>query len=132
MQAVIYFQILNDTHYTYEKPIVNALKQQFPELVNFDFDTQSDKTMVGYAVDLLEKSEKAIVIIEATDGSANGIIMFMEKIAIYKNKCMVLLVGQHPLVQKMLTPLDANQVIQADQEDTFMQKLTQFLSAKPL
>lgn len=132
MQAAIYFQILNDTAYTYEKPVVNALKQQFPALVTFDFDTQSDRTMVGYAMDLLEKSEKAIVIIEATDGPADGVIMFMEKIAMNKNKCMVLLVGQHPLVQKMLTLLEANQVIHAEQDGAYMQKVIQFLSAEPL
>jgi hypothetical protein len=115
MQAAIYLQILDDTgSYAYEKPILNEIKQSFPQLLIYDFDTRSDSLVVGCAVDLLEKSDKALVIIEASDGSASGLVIFLEKIIACKDKCMVLLYGRNNLVERMLHLLDEDSMRQMD------------------
>jgi nucleoside-triphosphatase THEP1 len=132
MQAAIYFQIVSGTAYTYEKPVLSRLKQLVPELVVFDFDTQSDGLMARYAIELLEKAEKAVVILELQEAQATGLITFLEKVIACQNKCMVLLYGRHPLVQKMLKLLSTDRLIEADRDDKFMQKAVQFLSAGQL
>jgi hypothetical protein len=115
MQAAIYLQILDDTgSYTYEKPVLNRLKQYFPQLLIYDFDTRSDSLVAGYAVDLLEKSDKTLIIIDASNGPASGLVIFLEKIIACKDTCMVLLYGRNNLVERMLYILDEDKIRQAD------------------
>jgi hypothetical protein len=131
MQAAIYIQIINDIgSYTYNKPILNQLKHHFPQLVVFDFDTQSESFVAGYAADLLEKAAKVLIIIEASEGPPSGLINFMEKIIACKDKCMVLVYGHNSLVERMLKLLDKENFVHAEIDTHFTELAIRFLSVR--
>lgn len=112
----------------YEKPILSKLKVYFPELVIYDFDTQSDRLVAGYAMELLEKADSVVVMIEVNEGPATGLISFLEKVIGCKNKCMVQLYGHNPLAERMLKLIDKDKLKHGDIDDDFLQQAIQFLS----
>jgi hypothetical protein len=114
MQAAIYIQLLDHTGYTYEKPLLPQLKQRLPELILYDFDTQSDRLVIGYGMELLEKADKVVVFIEANESSASVLIAFLEKLLAYQQKCMVVLYGKNHLVDRMLKLLHKDRLVEAD------------------
>jgi hypothetical protein len=130
MQAAIYFQILDKADSSYEKPVLDQLKQLFPELILFDFDSQSDMLVVGYATKLLFKAEKAVIMIEASEGPTSGVMAFMEKIIANKSKCLVLLYGKNDLVERMLKLIDSHVFKYAQVDHTSVEKAIDFLSAR--
>jgi hypothetical protein len=132
MQTAIFFQTLSEAdNYPYEQPLLTQLKQHFPHLVLFDFDTQSDRLLAGYANDLLEKADKALIVLEVSNGPAPGLITFLEKIITHKEKCLVLLSGKNDLAERMLTLLDKDKFLHTCENAVFVEKAAAFLSPGP-
>ncbi len=126
MQAVIYVELTEELRYSYNKPLLQEINRRFPKVVLFDFDNHSDRLVVGYAIDLLEKADKAVVIIEATETSVFNIVGFLEKVLDYKDKSLVIVNGQHAIVNRMVSLLEEN-LLQDLPLPTQLEYITHFL-----
>jgi hypothetical protein len=88
--------------------------------------------LAGYANDLLEKADKAVIILEVSNGPATGLIAFLETIITHKNKCLVLLSGKNDLAERMLSLLDKDNFFYTCKSSVFVEKAVAFLSPEPM
>lgn len=106
MQTAIYIEISDILNFSYEKPILQFVKTHFPEVIIYDLDSQSDSSIVRYATELLDKADKAVICIQASEAKTGVLLSFFEKMINCKHKCFVWFNGQNTLVEKMLSIFD--------------------------
>lgn len=102
MQAVIYVEIANEMSFSYEKPILNFIKANYPHITLYDFDNHSDAMMIRYAIELLAQTDQVLIIIEAKESPANQLISFFEKLIQFPHMYKVLFNGSNMLAERML------------------------------
>ena len=102
MKVLIHIELIEEPSVNYEKEILSWAKKNIKDLVSFDLDNFSDQYMFSYAMELIEKEEKIIVIVDVKGHTQAGKLMGMaEKIIKQKNKCMVIMNGENALLEKM-------------------------------
>lgn len=103
MQVLIHIEVANEFSGSYQKPIISWAKEQFPNLVTFDFDNFSEPSIMDYGIDLLKQAEQVIVIIDAdTEDKAGSLVKFMNKLTKEKDKSqLVVLNGNNQVLEKM-------------------------------
>lgn len=109
MKALIYIELTETVNYTYEKELLLAIKKKYPDIVTFDLDNHSDSFMFDYAIELLEKSEKVIIVIESkNDLSSSKILLLSENALKYKDKCLAIVNGESKMLNKIFSQLKNN------------------------
>src|SRR5436190_23416675 len=102
MTVLIYIEITESPSEIYEKPFLNWLRNTYPDLTVFDFDNHSDPSLFAYAKQVIEKEEKIILVIDSERSiPAPYILPIMEKIVKHKEKCFLLLKGEHESIERM-------------------------------
>ncbi|MBO9699848.1 MAG: hypothetical protein J7604_06525 [Sporocytophaga sp.] len=109
MNTIIFFSISSGQDFQYENTLLTSLKEQFSSAAFFDFDNYSDTILYGYFSKILEENKKehknTLVIIQALDNTSKGVIPFCETLLRSKEHLSVSLIGEHAIVEKMLTTL---------------------------
>lgn len=102
MYSVIYIEVTEETSFKYTKPILDWVKSNFTDVVPFDLDNRSDNFMTDYALDLVDKSEKSILIYELTENNKiSNLSAFMLGLTKYKKKIMFLYSGKNAAIEKL-------------------------------
>lgn len=107
--CLILIQINKEPYAAFEKPVLEEIKEQLPELVTFDFDNFSEETIRQYALDLLKQSRQVAVLVEAhvAEGPHTGLVSFFNNIMQQKHP-RLLMVQEGPLpaqLEKMMKAL---------------------------
>jgi hypothetical protein len=106
MKVLIYIELLNEPSVSYDKEMISWAKENISGLVSFDLDNFSDQYMFKYALELIEKEEKIVIIIDAKEQAQAGkTIGVVEKIIQNKEKCLVMLNGKNAMLERMLGTL---------------------------
>jgi hypothetical protein len=109
MKALIYIEITETIDYFYEKEVLVHVKNKYPDIVTFDLDNHSDALMVDYAIELLEKSDKSIIIVESKNNfSSSKILLLSEKILKHQDKCLLILNGENKNLNKIFSQIKNN------------------------
>jgi hypothetical protein len=109
MKVLIYLELLEEPSVNYEKEIISWGKENIKSLISFDLDNFSDQYMFKYAIELIEKEEKIVVVVDIKGQAQAGKLMgLVEKIIKYKNKCLVLMNGENVMLEKMFSLLGHN------------------------
>ena len=126
MQAFLYIEITAAT--TYRKPLPEQVKQELPEVAVLDIDAQSDDLLQHYALRLLHESDKAVVCIKA-DAATNELgkaMPLLEELFQEKAGRLILLLGEHPRLQRMFRARPLVQFKQVEEQDA-LKEVKQFL-----
>ncbi|GHA66763.1 hypothetical protein [Pontibacter akesuensis] len=101
MQAFLYLNLT--TEKAYAQPLVDQVRQTFPELAILDLDAQSDELLQHYALRLLRESERAVVSIKADETTVDltGAMPLLEELFQGGTQRLVLLLGQHARLQRI-------------------------------
>ena len=104
MQALIHITIAENAPFSYQIPLLDWAKQQPFDVVCYDFDNHSEAVLVEYAIQLLNQSDKALIIIEHKTPSQqrSHIIKLLNKAVRQKNNDIRLILnGTDPVLEKM-------------------------------
>lgn len=126
MQAFLYIEIISTS--TYSKPLPEAVKQQFPEVAVLDIDAQSDELLQHYALRLLRESDRAVVCIkaDATVTDLGKVMALLEELFQEKENRLVLLLSEHPRLQRMFQARPQVQFKQVEEENV-LEEVKRFL-----
>jgi len=107
MNTLIFFSITSGQDFNYGNALLSRLKEHYPTATFFDFDNHSDAILFGYYTRILEENKKenssTVLIIESKDSSTKGVIPFCETLLRSKDKVKPILIGEHTIVEKMLS-----------------------------
>ncbi|MES2732413.1 MAG: hypothetical protein V4714_11710 [Bacteroidota bacterium] len=113
MLALIYLTIIPDILSTsYESSLTQWARQALPAAMLFDFDNLSDSLVMQYASDLLQQSEKVVLVVEVKSAAApaSKLLPFLEKCIAHPHTSALLTGKPHPLVTRMLGLLPAGRL----------------------
>jgi hypothetical protein len=106
MKVLIHIELLEEPSVNYEKEILSWAKENIRDLASFDLDNFSDQYMFKYAMDLIEKEEKIVVMVDVKGQVQAGKVMgVVEKIIKHKDKCLVLMNGKNVMLEKIFVTL---------------------------
>lgn len=108
MQSLIYLRLDEQEPTTYSIPLLEALKEQLPELTVFEFDNFSDTNIRQYGADLAKQSQRLAVVVAIAhpEASIAGLTTFFNQMLKNKPESLLLaLQGEQPVLEKMLTAL---------------------------
>jgi hypothetical protein len=109
MKVLIHIELLNEPSVSYDKEMISWARENIRNLATFDLDNFSDQYMFKYAMELIEKEEKLVIIIEAKEKAQAGKMLgLIEKIIKHKDKCRVMMNGENAMLEKMLSLLGKN------------------------
>lgn len=129
MIASIHIEITGTPSFVYERPVLSALKSQFPELVIYDIDTLSDASLINYAKDLMAEASRYVLIIEIKENqSAVKILPLLEANLKNKEKVLVIMNGSSAVVEKMLSLMPSERLFKNLSEDKQIEVATAFLN----
>ena len=113
MKVTIHIEIGEYNKITYEKEVLAWMRQCYPHLITFDFDSHSEATVINYALDLLKQAEEIIVIIDCfPGGNSNPLLKFLDSLTRQKSKSVLVLYnGNDALIERMLSVLPKGMVI---------------------
>lgn len=113
MQTFFYLELIKAdkvSDLSYQKPIIQKVKSNFPELFIYDFDNLSEDLVLKNAQMLIGESKFCFVFIKILDdsGQIQPFLAFLRKLLQNKSKIKVFLLGQHPVLEKLLKPFQDN------------------------
>lgn len=100
--SFIHLLISENQPIIFSNPLLERLKERYPGAVFFDLDNHSDTQMTEYAIRLIKASEDAVVIIRKQSGTPKNCIKLADTIIRHPASCKVILIGNDPLLEKML------------------------------
>jgi len=104
MQALIHITIAANPAFSYQIPLLDWVKQQPFDVVCYDFDNHSEAVLADYAIQLLDQSAKALIVIEynASSQQRGSSIKLLNKAVRQKYKDIKLILnGTDPVLEKM-------------------------------
>jgi hypothetical protein len=118
MKVLIYIELLKEPSASYDKEMINWARESIKDLATFDLDNFSDQYMFKYAMELIEKEEKTVIVIDVKEKAQAGKILgLVEKIIKHKDKCMVMMNGENAMLEKMFGILKNKFQHEATQEE---------------
>ncbi len=98
---------------SYTKEVLSWLRNLDAQIITFDFDNHSDPAIIGHGIDLLNKGEKVLVMInQLSKGSTASILKFVDSLTRNKSKSiLVLFNGDDVHLNQMLNILAPGQLI---------------------
>lgn len=107
MHSLIYIEVSKQINFSYQKEFISGLKETLPDLEVFDLDNHSEASLFNYAVDLMRRSEKCVLLIKVEpDASIGRAMIVIEEVLKIKDKCYVLVQGQNSMMEKISRPLN--------------------------
>jgi hypothetical protein len=104
MKVLIHIELLNEPSASYDKEMISWARENIKDLATFDLDNFSDQYMFKYAIELIEREEKAVIIIDVKEKAQAGKMLgLIEKIIKHKDKCMVMMNGENAMLEKILS-----------------------------
>jgi hypothetical protein len=132
MQAVIHLELMRALEYTYGQRTLRKQVVQFPDVLFYDLDNYSDTLVVHYAVDIIQKAEKVVVVIQAhPEAQVGSVRSLLESLVGSGKKCLVLFTGENALAERMLKPLEKSQVKMNISEAEQWEEVNAFLTGAP-
>jgi hypothetical protein len=102
-RAFILIDLSSAAAFTYQKPPLQWVKQTFPDTTTLDLDDRSDALLVRYACRVLEEANQVIIYFQSEKEAGFGTLApLLEQVIRQRQKCLVLLQGQHPRLHRML------------------------------
>jgi len=89
---------------TFRQPLLAEVKRVWPEVATLDVDAQSGELLLHYGLRLLREADKAVVLVQAdetTEGFGSAMPL-VEELLLAQEGRMVLLLGRHPRLERML------------------------------
>ena len=106
MHSLIYIEVIKQINFSYQKEFISKLKETLPDLEVFDLDNHSEASLFSYAIDLIHKSDKCVLIFKVEpDASLGKAMMIIEEILKSNEKCYVIVQGQNNMMEKISRPL---------------------------
>lgn len=113
MKVFIYVEIFkeidfnsHESSFSYDKPLMNFVKKNFPEVITYDFDNFSEKMLIEQAIKLLEQADTICIFLNSkADTPLLGFMPFLQKILQKRKSCLVFLEGDHTQLSTFLKPL---------------------------
>lgn len=108
MHVKILINISDTTKLWFDSLLLKKMKSTDTKEVFFDFDNQSDKEIIGYAMRLVEESESTTVIFYVEDGFLGQlptIFPFINKIRRSRSKVTVYQLGESDWLESQLNKL---------------------------
>ncbi|MFD2069360.1 hypothetical protein ACFSKU_20925 [Pontibacter silvestris] len=114
---------------TFQQPLLEQVTEQYPELSILDLDTQSDELMQHYAKKLLQEAEQSIICIKGDrlNIGFGKLTPILEELLRPEKGRLVLLLGWHSRLQRMLQARPLLQFKQVEDEDRVLEETEQFL-----
>ena len=128
MKVTIHVEI-GDYHSTsYKKVVLSWMREKYPHLVTFDFDSHSEATVVNYGIDLLKQGEEIIVILDyMAEGNSKPLLKLLDTLIRLKNKSILVIYnGQDPLLDKMLHAFPNEKILRNVDTSTQKRKIKEF------
>jgi nucleoside-triphosphatase THEP1 len=114
--------------FTYQKPILQWVKQGFPAVTVLDLDQRSEPVLVTYACRLLEEAEQAVIyFIGEKEAGFATLTPLLEQIIRQRHKCLVLLQGQHPRLHRMLSARSDLRYFFSEEEEELRERVRELL-----
>nr|WP_242922217.1 hypothetical protein [Pontibacter liquoris] len=88
----------------YGQPLVAQVKQAWPEVATLDLDAGSTELLLHYALRLLHEAGKTVVLVKAaaTANEFGKAMPLIEELLVPQEGRLLLLLGPHPRLQRML------------------------------
>ncbi|AMM51248.1 hypothetical protein TH61_08775 [Rufibacter sp. DG15C] len=103
MTAFVYLNLTEEAPFTYQKPLLTWVKNQFPEVVTFDLDAASDPMLQSHAQRLLQESRFCLLFLKTGQKRTLGSEMKLLDVLFRKQTgAAVANWGQHPALQTVL------------------------------
>ena len=124
----MYLNLTDEAPFTYEKPLLNWVKQQYPAVMTFDLDAASDGLMFSHAQRLLQEARFCLLFLETGQKQKLGPEMKLLDILFRKETgAAVALWGDHPLLENVLKARPTISFHQAESEEALCPFLASFL-----
>lgn len=129
MQAFLYIDLSSTAGVTFQQPLLEQVTKQHPELSVLDLDTQSDELMQHYAKKLLQEAEQSIICIKGDrlNIGFGKLTPILEEILRPETNRMILLLGWHSRLQRMLQARPLLEFKQIEDEEQVLEETAQFL-----
>ncbi len=132
MNSMIYITIASSHWSSYDWPLIQWVRKVYPEVVIFDFDNHSKVEMADYAIKLIEKSDKVLVVVNnqaEKNATLGGILKVLQYLIRQQTKSIHLFLwGSHPIVEKMGNTLRSGKFYQNFEEKEIKEKISAILS----
>jgi response regulator of citrate/malate metabolism len=130
MKALLHIQLTDAVHEVPYQTVARHIINQYPEVSSFGLDNHSSAEMLDYAREMIERISQLLVLLECYSPDAKpGRLVSLLNTLIRKNpeQIELILLGAHPLVEKMGRTLGERFHIRPDEQE--LQKITESLLA---
>jgi len=113
MRVTIHVEIGDYHNTSYKKLVLSWMREKYPHLTTFDFDSHSEATVMNYAIDLLKQGDEIIIILDQIPGG-NGkpLLRFMDTLSRSRTKSVLIIYnGEDELLTKMLSAFPKEKVL---------------------
>lgn len=130
MQVLIHVNLAAPRQIPFELALIRWTKQTLTGVTTFDFDNHSEAILAGYAIDLINQSEKVLLYIlnqQGPEAALGGLMKVMQNITRKQGKQInVVLQGAHPMIERMSRALPAGHFTQVDTMEKGKEKVSSF------
>lgn len=131
MAAIVYLDLTEEAPFTYGKPVLNWVKDQFPEVVTFDLDTASEPVLFHHAQRLLEEAHFCLLFLKTGQKQILGPEMQLLDVLFKKQTgAAVAICGHHAPLETVLKARPAVAFAQATLEEDLYPFLASFFELK--
>src|SRR5690606_16722598 len=113
MRVTIHVEIGDYHNTSYKKLVLSWMREKYPHLTTFDFDSHSEATVMNYAIDLLKQGDEIIIILDQIPGG-NGkpLLRFMDTLSRSRKKSVLIIYnGEYEVLSKMLSAFPKEKVL---------------------
>jgi predicted lysophospholipase L1 biosynthesis ABC-type transport system permease subunit len=129
MKALLYLRLLTeDQTIAYGNPLLEQVKNQFPEVAVLDVDSQSGELVLHYAKQLLQNSERLIVCIDssASDAGFGSVFPLLELVLEGRKEQLIVFRTEHTRLQRMVQARPELQVKAVQDDAELLQEVQRF------
>lgn len=130
MQVFIYVELLDKPSYSYQKPVLNLVKQSIPGMIYLDVDSFSDDFLVTQACQLLEQATVSVVYFKSASSEAKigSLVRFAETLIRIQNEKLIVVQGQHNRLERVFSNRSNLNLLNNPDERYFTTQLISFLN----
>jgi hypothetical protein len=104
MQVFVQVSLGQDGFYVFKQPVLQKVKEQFPEVITLDVDAASDEMLVTQACRLVQEAKQAVIYFKVIEPQANLGAGFrvVEEIIRTNKPILILIEGNHARLASIL------------------------------
>lgn len=128
MKVTIHIEIGDYHNTSYKKLILSWMREKYPHLTTFDFDSHSEATVINYAIDLLKQGDEIIIILDQMPGgNSKPLLRFMDTLSRFRAKSILIIYnGEDDILTKMLSAFPKEKVLRNLEAETQKEKIKDF------